>query len=207
MSETSQAIQKQWILHPQTKLAAWSYWLLGMTPFFWLFWQANSKQLGADPIKALLHESGSWTLKYLLATLAITPLIRIGHWTWLTPFRRTLGILAFSYALSHFLVYTLLDLGLYWPQLIKDITKRPYIIVGFSALLLMIPLAITSNRFWQRKLKRNWKKLHRLTYIILPLAVLHYLWSVKADIVEPLSYAAIAFGLLFYRLWYRFGRN
>ncbi len=185
------------------KTKAWLYWLLGMMPLAWLIWLGFTQSLGADPIKELLHETGSWTLKFLLATLLITPLIRIFRWTWLNPFRRTLGLLAFSYAFFHFLVYALLDLGLYWPQLLKDITKRPYIMVGFAALLLMLPLAITSTNKWQRRLKRKWKKLHSLTYIIVPLGILHFLWLVKADLLEPLIYAAIATLLLGYRLWYK----
>lgn len=161
---------------------------------------ALDDRLGADPIATLTHETGQWALRLLLATLAVTPLRLLTGWTVLLRFRRMLGLWAFAYACVHFAIYLALDLGGYWAQVFADIVERPFITVGFAAWLLLLPLALTSTRSMMRRLGRRWSQLHRLVYAIGVLAVVHYLWLVKADPREPLVYAIILVVLLLCRL-------
>ena len=156
----------------------------------------NSRYFGANPIKAGEHFLGNWTLRLLVATLAITPLRGLTGWVWLTRHRRKLGLAAFVYALLHWLTYVLLDVQLDWGELLTDLAKRPYIIIGMGALVLMIPLATTSTLAMRRRLGRLWARLHRLVYVIAVAGVVHFWMSVKKDISEPLFYACL-FGLLF----------
>ena len=155
--------------------------------------------LGADPVKKLEHECGKWALNFLLITLAITPLRHLANLPHLPRLRRMLGLFAFCYALLHFAVYLSLDLEFNFRTLFTDIAKRPYITIGFVALLLLIPLAVTSTNRMMRRLGRRWQKLHRLVYIIAVLGVWHFYWQVKRDIREPLIYAGILAVLLVYR--------
>jgi len=173
-----------------------------LVPFGVLVWDAFSANLGANPVEALLHRSGDWTLRFLMIVLAMTPLKRLTGWAWPLRLRRMLGLFAFFYACSHFLVYTLLDLQLDFAHLGADIAKRPYITIGFTALMLLLPLAVTSTNAMMRRLGRRWKKLHRLVYIVAVLGVIHYYWLVKADVREPLIYAAILAALLGFRLYH-----
>lgn len=166
----------------------------------WLGWAAFEDRLGADPIATLTHETGQWALRLLLASLAATPLRLISGWSWPLRVRRLLGLYAFAYASVHFTIYLALDLGGYWAQVFDDIAERPFITVGFLAWLLLLPLALTSTRAAMRRLGRRWGKLHRLVYLIGGLAVLHFVWRVKADLREPLVYAAILALLLCVRL-------
>ncbi|MDR6675028.1 protein-methionine-sulfoxide reductase heme-binding subunit MsrQ [Xanthomonas sp. 1678] len=168
---------------------------------FWQVWQAGSDALGADPVAEIEHRTGLWALRLLLLTLAITPLRQVTGQSVLLRFRRMLGLYAFFYACVHLGVYLGLDLRGYWAQIFEEIVKRPYITVGFTAWLLLIPLAITSTQGWMRRLKRNWGKLHKAIYAIGVLAVLHFWWLVKSDIREPLLYAAILALLLGWRVW------
>lgn len=154
---------------------------------------------GPDPVARIVHETGAWTLRFLLITLAVTPLRRWGGWNVLIRFRRMLGLFAFFYATLHFCAYLFLDLGAFWAQILTDIAKRPYITVGFSAWLLLIPLAVTSTHAMMRRLGKHWQRLHRLSYAIAVLGVLHFIWLVKADLTEPLIYAAILALLLLAR--------
>jgi sulfoxide reductase heme-binding subunit YedZ len=133
----------------------------------------------------------------------MTPLGLLIKKSWPIRFRRMIGLYAFFYTSLHFAVYLFLDLGSYWSQIGADIIKRPFITVGFTAWLLLIPLAITSNQWMMRKLKKNWLKLHKLVYFIGVLGVVHYYWLVKSDIREPLMYAAILLILFGVRLWHR----
>ena len=165
--------------------------MLALLPAAWLIYRALQDQLGADPIAALTHGTGDWTLRLLLLSLAMTPLRLIFKQSWPIRFRRLIGLYAFFYASLHFAVYLFLDLGSYWSQIGADIVKRPFITVGFIAWLLLLPLAITSNQWMMRKLKRNWQKLHKTVYAIGILGVLHYWWLVKSDVREPLLYAGI----------------
>jgi sulfoxide reductase heme-binding subunit YedZ len=171
-----------------------------LIPLAWLTWDALHDGLGADPVAALEHRSGDWALRLLLATLAITPLRRLTGRAELVRFRRMLGMFAFFYACVHLTIYLVIDLGAYWPQLFADIVKRPYITVGFAAWLLLIPLAVTSTRGMMRRLGRHWQRLHRAVYVIALLAVLHFLWLVKADHREPLLYLAIFGALMLLRV-------
>ena len=154
---------------------------------------------GPDPVARIVHETGAWTLRFLLITLAVTPLRRWGGWNVLIRFRRMLGLFAFFYATLHFCAYLFLDLGAFWAQILTDIAKRPYITVGFSAWLLLIPLAVTSTHAMMRRLGKHWQRLHRLSHAIAVLGVLHFIWLVKADLTEPLIYAAILALLLLAR--------
>lgn len=167
-----------------------------------LITNALNDRLGADPVAALTHQTGEWALRLLLLSLAMTPLRMVLKQAWPIRFRRLIGLYAFFYASLHFAVYLFLDLGSgYWSQIGADILKRPFITVGFTAWLLLLPLALTSNRWMMRLLKKNWQRLHRLVYAIAILAVLHYWWLVKSDIREPLLYAVILALLLGFRLF------
>lgn len=157
--------------------------------------------LGTNPIETVQDTMGQWGLRFLLITLAITPLRDWFNAPWLVQLRRMLGLFAFFYVLMHFLNWLILDQGLYWSGILADIVKRPFITVGFLALLLLVPLAITSTNGWMRRLGKRWKKLHRLIYAIVLLGVWHYWWQVKADIREPLLYLGIAIVLLGWRVW------
>ena len=162
--------------------------------------------LGADPVKKLEHECGKWALNFLLITLAVTPLRHLANLPHLPRLRRMLGLFAFFYVLLHFAVYLCLDLEFNFRTLFTDIAKRPYITIGFLALLLLIPLAVTSTNRMMRRLGRRWQKLHRLVYVIAVLGVWHFYWQVKRDIREPLIYAGILAVLLIYR-WARSRRR
>ncbi len=159
--------------------------------------------LGADPVAMLLHSCGLWALRFLMITLAITPLRDLTRSVQWLRYRRMLGLFAFFYVALHFLVYILLDqsgkLGALW----QDIVKRPYITIGMLGLVLLIPLALTSTAKAMRRLGRRWTTLHRAIYLIAILGVWHFWWQVKKDIREPLLYAAILSILLGYRLWKR----
>jgi methionine sulfoxide reductase heme-binding subunit len=183
--------------------------IASLLPLAWLAcgafgWLGMS--LGADPVKKLEHECGGWALKFLLITLAITPLRQLAHLPHLPRLRRMLGLFAFFYAVLHFTVYLTLDLELNFGTLFADIAKRPYITIGFLALVLLIPLAVTSTNRMMRRLGRRWQKLHRLIYVVAVLGVWHFYWQVKRDVREPLLYAGILALLLGYR-WVRARRR
>ena len=173
----------------------------------WRAWQVGSgadlDALGADPVAAIEHTLGLWALRLLLLTLAVTPLRQLLGQPLLVRFRRMLGLWAFAYACLHFSAWLVLDLRGWWALVPKEIAERPYITVGFAAWLLLLPLALTSTRGWMRRLGRNWGRLHRLVYPVAALAVLHFWWVVKADVREPLLYAAILAVLLGWRLAWR----
>ncbi|MFN0099244.1 MAG: sulfite oxidase heme-binding subunit YedZ [Gemmatimonadaceae bacterium] len=167
----------------------------------------GTRFLGTRPIEAGEHNLGKWTLRILFASLAITPLRRITGWNWLAKHRRTLGLFAFAYLSLHLLTWTLLDVQLFiseyvgWPDVQKDLLKRPYITVGMLAFLLMIPLAVTSTKAMIARLGKRWRVLHRLVYVIAILGVTHFFMAVKKDIREPLVYAVILALLLGWRVW------
>ena len=159
--------------------------------------------LGANPIEELIHRFGIWGLNFLLITLSVTPIRRLTGQAWLLRFRRMLGLFAFFYVLMHFLSYAVVDQRLDFAAIIEDVIERPYITLGFTAFVLLIPLAATSNRRMVRRLGVRWKKLHRLVYPIAMLAVWHYYWLVKKDVTTPLVYIAILTALLGIRVAYR----
>ncbi len=157
--------------------------------------------LGANPVETIQDTTGIWTLRFLMLTLAMTPLRWATGQAWPVHFRRMLGLFAFTYASLHFSNYLLLDRALNFREIIPDIAKRPYITIGFTALMLLIPLAVTSTAGWRRRLGRRWLVLHRLVYLIAILGCWHFWWQVKKDITEPLVYCLILAALLGVRLW------
>lgn len=177
-------------------------WLLCLTPFGLLVRRAFTGGLGANPVEFITLETGFWTLTLLMVTLAITPARRITGWNQLVQFRRLIGLFAFFYATLHFLTYITFDHFFDLSGITADIVKRPYITVGFTAFVLLIPLAITSTKGWIRRLGRRWQLLHRLIYFSAAFAVLHFYWkkSTKADVREPLIFAGVLAVLLLGRL-------
>lgn len=181
-------------------------------PALWFAWAIYSdftmgtSHLGADPIKEAEHSYGEWTLRMLIATLAITPLRRITGWNWLAKHRRTLGLYAFAYGVLHLSVWVLLDVQLIiseyvgWDVVQKDLLKRPYITIGMLALLLMLPLALTSTKGMIKRLGKSWAKMHKLVYVIVILGLLHFFMAVKLDWREPLVYALVVAALLGWRV-------
>lgn len=160
-------------------------------------------RLGANPVETIQDTTGLWALRFLLGTLSITPLRWITGQAWPLRFRRMLGLFAFSYAALHFTNYLLLDRALDLSEIIDDLTKRPYIIVGFTALVLITSLAATSTDGLRRRLGKRWQQLHRLIYPIGILVCWHFWWQVKKDVTEPLVYSLILAVLLGIRLWRR----
>ena len=175
----------------------------GLAPLAWMICgalQLFGASLGADPVKKLEHECGKTALNFLLLTLSVTPVRNLTGLPQLLRLRRMLGLFVFFYAVVHFTVYLVLDLELNLRMVGADIVKRPYITIGFSALLLLVPLALTSTNGMMRRLGRRWQSLHRLIYVIAALAVWHFYWQVKRDVREPLLYMGILALLLAYRL-------
>ena len=159
--------------------------------------------LGANPVEEILDRFGNWGLRFIMITLAVTPLRKLSGWNWLARFRRMLGLFTFFYVLLHFLTWLVLDQGLLLAAVIEDIAKRPFITIGAAALLLLTALAVTSTNGMRRRLGRRWQSLHNSVYVIAALGVWHYWWQVKQDITEPAIYAAILAVLLGSRLAWR----
>lgn len=173
-----------------------------LVPLLSLSIRAAQGRLGANPISEALNQLGLLALIFLVATLALTPIRRLTGWSWPIRIRRMVGLFAFFYASLHFTLYLAIDQGLDLAVVWEDITKRPFIFVGFTALALMIPLAVTSTNASVRRLgAKRWGRLHRLVYVVAVLAAVHFLWRVKADYSEPATYAAILGALLLFRLW------
>ncbi|MDY6946569.1 MAG: protein-methionine-sulfoxide reductase heme-binding subunit MsrQ [Pseudomonadota bacterium] len=173
-------------------------------PLLLLVWEGfgiGGASLGTNPVERVQDTFGQWGLRFLVITLAVTPLRDWFDMPWLVQLRRMLGLYAFFYVLMHFLTWLILDQGLYWSGIVEDIAKRPFITIGFTALLLLVPLAVTSTNKMMRRLGKRWKKLHRLVYVIALLGVWHYYWQVKSDTTEPLIYLAIVLVLLGWRVW------
>lgn len=180
------------------KIAAF---LISLLPLIALAWRGTHEGLGADPIEFLTHSTGDWALRFLLITLAVTPVRQLLGLPSLIRFRRMFELFAFFYAGLHFLTYIWLDKFLDFRDILKDVGKRPFITVGIASLLLMVPLAVTSTTAWIRRLGgRRWQLLHRLVYFACAGGVIHYYWLVKSDIRLPLRYGAILVVLLTYRL-------
>lgn len=178
--------------------------LLCLVPAAWLiagFEGLPAASLGANPIEKIQDTLGIWGLRLLLATLAVTPLRELAGMPRLIAFRRMLGLFAFFYISMHFLWYLLVDQGLDWRLWVEDIAKRPFITVGFAALLMLVPLAVTSTKRAMRRMGRRWQRLHRLIYPAAILGCTHFYWQVKADIREPLAYILVLAALLGWRLY------
>jgi methionine sulfoxide reductase heme-binding subunit len=180
---------------------------LALTPAIYLTLGAfglAGVELGADPVREILHRCGKTALQLLLLTLLVTPLREITGWRDLLRLRRMLGLFAFFYALLHFTTYAWLDQGLDLHAIGEDILKRPYITIGLAGLLLLVPLAVTSTNRMMRRLGRRWTQLHRLIYLVTLLGLWHFWWQVKKDIREPLFYALVFAALMAWRLRARF---
>lgn len=176
-------------------------WILCLVPFAWLGWRVFlGEGLGANPIEEVQHWSGRAALLVLLGALAVTPIRRVTGWNLVQKVRRLVGLFAFFYAFLHLSIYVGLDQFFGWRYILEDIVERPYIVVGFAAFLLLVPLAATSTRGWIRRLGRNWRRLHRLVYAAGVLGVVHFLWITKADDRAPLVAGAVLVVLLLLRL-------
>lgn len=157
--------------------------------------------LGANPVEELQDRFGNWGLRFVMIVLSVTPLRKITGKVWLLRFRRMLGLFAFFYVLAHFLNWFVLDQGMLWSAILEDLTERPFIALGFTALLLLTAMAATSTTGMRRRMGKRWIKLHYSVYVVGLLGVWHYWWQVKADVLEPLIYSVVLFVLLGYRVW------
>ena len=175
-------------------------WLGALAPGTWLLAGFFLDWLGVNPIEKLTHVTGMTALVLLLITLAVTPVRRLTGWNPVIQLRRPLGLFAFFYALLHFSVWMVLDLGFQLSWVAEDIAERPYITVGFTAFVLMIPLALTSTKGWIRRLKKRWSTLHALVYVSTGLGAIHYYWLVKSDVRLPLLLAGIYVALMVARI-------
>lgn len=177
----------------------WLLYALGLVPAAWGFWLGATGRLPGNPVKEFEHLLGLWALRFLIATLAVTPIRDLFAINWVR-YRRALGLLAFWYVLMHFLTYMLLDQYLNFSAILVDIAKRPFITIGMAAFVLLIPLALTSNAWSIRRLGMRWVKLHRLVYVIAAAGALHFAMSVKVVGLEPWTYIGLVALLLLYRL-------
>ena len=182
------------------RVPTWVVYILGTLPALWLVFETVTGSIGVDPVKGIEWGLGLWAVRLLIATLCISPLRWLG--LNLLRFRRQLGLVAFSYVVLHFTAWLTIDMGLRWSQIIPDLYKRWYILIGMSALLLLIPLAVTSNNAMIRRLGAvNWMRLHKLAYVATGLAMTHFLMVGKVYTTEVLTYATILVALLALRLW------
>ena len=168
------------------------FFILCLSPFVGIILNALLGGLGANPVEAVTHQTGDWTLRMLILTLALTPLKKLSGYRQLIRFRRMAGLFVYFYAFLHFSIWFLADHSLDLTAMYEDILKRPYITVGFIAFIFLTALAVTSNRWSIGRLGKRWQLLHKLVYPTLVLGVIHYLWLVKADYLEPVIYALIA---------------
>ncbi|MFC3107530.1 sulfite oxidase heme-binding subunit YedZ [Undibacterium arcticum] len=195
---------------PTVKQFKWikaALFALALLPFLRLLLFALTDRLGANPIEFITRNSGDWTLYFLCLTLAVTPLRKLSKWHWLIKLRRMLGLFAFFYVALHFTTFLWFDHFFDLQEMAKDIAKRPFILVGFSAFVLLISLAVTSTNAMVKRLGgKRWQWLHRLIYLIAPLGILHFWWmkAAKHDFVQPLLFGAIVGALLLMRLYWRF---
>ncbi|GAA0796281.1 sulfoxide reductase heme-binding subunit YedZ [Marinobacterium sediminicola] len=188
--------------HPVGRWLIWSLFFVGsLLPLGWITLQAVQQKLGADPAQVIVTFLGIWALRYLWVTLAVTPLRRLFGMGWLQRYRRMLGLYALFYASLHLLAVATFILGWRPDLLLRELTERPYIIVGFTAWVLLLPLGITSTQGWQRRLGKRWKTLHWLIYPIALLVLLHFAWLIRAGYLEVLIYTLILAFLLGYRLY------
>jgi methionine sulfoxide reductase heme-binding subunit len=176
---------------------------LALVPLAWLVWRLFHGTLGANPAETIQLQTGRWALNFLLLTLAVTPVRRVTGWNVVIQYRRMLGLFAFFYASLHFTSYIVLDQFFDWRAILRDIPKRPFILMGTTAFLLLVPLAVTSTKGWIRRLGRRWQSLHRLIYLAACCAIVHFAWKVKVIAGAPVIYAVILAALLGFRLlWF-----
>ena len=174
--------------------------ILSTIPFLLILYKIYFNKLGPEPVKEITHFTGEWTLIFICLTLSMTPLKRLTNLTVWVSFRRMLGLFVFFYASLHLLTYIGIDYSFNWQPILDDVFKKKYIFIGFSAWLLLIPLAITSSQKMIKLLKNNWKRLHRLIYIIAIFGSLHYIWLSKTIFFKPLVYLVIILVLLALRI-------
>ena len=179
-------------------------WLLALLPLLRLVWLGFNDDLSANPVEFVERSTGTWTLVILLVTLSMTPIRLLTGVVWQVQLRRLLGLFMFFYACLHVTTYVWLDFNFIWADMVKDVGKHPRILVGFAAFVLTIPLAATSNNAAMKRLKSNWKNLHKSVYLVAIFAVVHFLWLVKKDVTEPLYYALALACLLAVRLYYNY---
>ena len=177
--------------------------LAALAPALLLAWRAFSGTLGANPVEALLLTTGLWAFRFLLLSLAVTPLRRVTAWNRVIQFRRMIGLFAFFYAVVHLTIYVVLDQGLAFGFILADVARRRFITAGMVAFVLLVPLGLTSTKGWIRRLGRRWQQLHRLVYVSAGAAALHFVWKVKVVVGEPVYYAAALAVLLGIRLAWR----
>ncbi|KZS57385.1 protein-methionine-sulfoxide reductase heme-binding subunit MsrQ [Rhizobium anhuiense] len=201
MAELSLAIPKRW-----QPASVWLLYVVGLVPAAWTFYLGATDQLGADPVKSFELFLGIWTIRFLIATLAVSPARELFGWNYLR-YRRALGLLTFYYALMHFTVYMVLDQAMDISAVINDVLKRPFIMFGMAALAMLIPLALTSNNFSIRRLGKNWIWLHRLIYIIAASGALHFALSTKILDLEQYIYVGLIIALILYRSYRPIARN
>ena len=177
-----------------------SVFFLSLIPFWMIIYKIFFNQLGPEPVKEITHHTGEWTLIFICLTLAMSPLKRFTNLVIWIKFRRMLGLFVFFYATIHLITYVVIDYRLDWQQIFNDVLKKKYIFIGFSAWLLLIPLAFTSSQKMEKLLRHNWKKLHRLIYIIAIFGSLHYIWLSKTIFFKPLIFMLIILVLLTLRI-------
>jgi methionine sulfoxide reductase heme-binding subunit len=178
--------------------------VIALCPALWLAYRAYDGLLGVNPVEELELTTGLWAFRFLLISLAITPLRRLTGWNGSIQFRRMLGLFAFFYATLHLTIYLVVDQGLALRFILEDVAKRRFITAGMVAFLLLVPLAVTSTKGWIRRLGRRWAVLHRLVYVSASAAALHFIWKVKVAVGEPVYYALILAALLGFRLIWRY---
>jgi sulfoxide reductase heme-binding subunit YedZ len=212
MESKSRLYMPAWISVAIFKSALWlklAVFALSLLPAGYLVWQVyllsvgQANSLGADPAKAIVFFNGDWALRFMLLTLAVTPLRKILGWSLLARLRRMLGLFTFTYASIHFAAFAVLILELRLQDLGAELIERPYILVGFLAWIGLVPLAMTSNQYMMRRLKQRWKKLHLLVFPIVILQLVHLFWLTRSDYTEPLAYSAVVVLLIGYRLFTR----
>lgn len=184
-------------------------WAASFVPAVYLAWQlwlasnGEPHDLGREPVKGLEHALGEQSIRFLLITLAVTPVRQLTGWNWLAKYRRVFGLVMFAYATAHFATYAVLDLELQLGEVAREVVKRPYLVVGFAAWLVLVPLAVTSTTGWIRRLKGGtWNRLHRLTYLVAALGMVHYWMSQKKDHSEAVAWGLGFLALFAWRWWY-----
>ncbi|ACE90747.1 MULTISPECIES: protein-methionine-sulfoxide reductase heme-binding subunit MsrQ [Rhizobium] len=201
MAELSIAIPKRW-----QPASVWLLYAVGLLPAAWTFYLGATEQLGADPVKTFELFLGIWTIRFLILTLAVSPVRELFGWNYLR-YRRALGLLTFYYALMHFTVYMVLDQAMDIQAVINDVLKRPFIMFGMAALAMLVPLAVTSNNVSIRRLGASWNWLHRLVYVIAASGALHFALSTKILDLEQYIYVGLIIALILYRSWRPIARS
>jgi methionine sulfoxide reductase heme-binding subunit len=182
----------------------WVMMITGLLPFCGLVLKIALDNLGANPVQAVHYYLGLWSIRFLCLSLAVSPLRKITSWKWPLTYRRMIGLFTFFYTSLHVFSYLVLDHALVWQNIAQDMLESPYIFMGLCAYMIILPMAITSTKAWQKRLGSNWKKLHRFVYLAGVTAVIHYFWQLKGNLAEPLLYSLIVALLLGFRVVMRY---